>query len=284
MKAQRYNFGLTGDDVAAINKLEGGLGTFLDQRLRLIAERLEGGQGHRGKLHKAANVILNSNALKGVADAVSDQDAVNLRTLLRFRRCDFLLDELDKCMDYEDDHESTSATGTVATLAECDHFFAVTIRPPESTQSIGVGGPIRTFEAWPFVLAFQCHVTKVTHEVSADAGGTDHSRDHAIGLYDDAGAIVIDTGTVNQFPKRVISTSVTPVTLEPGFYYLGFTTGGLGYRCLNGAYSAAFAFYCQSGTDRQGTGGIQATNTVPATLPSLTTDLQAIPVVMFEDV
>lgn len=265
MNARLRNFGLTPDDVHALNNLEKGLGTLLHQHLVTVGERLEAGSGKRGKLHKASDIKLNSNILKGVADAVDDQDAVNLRTLLRFRQCDFLLDTLDQCFDFEDEQETTTSAASVQALTANGYFFAYCIRPPESTLAGGGLGGIKEFLAWYFFLPYAVQANRFITEITTAAAG----REPSFGIYNSSGVLVFDFGQVSA-GIGIKNISFSNYTFNPGSYYLAVISGGINHRTLGGISARDAYPIINHTTVRCGSGGVQATYVMPGTVPTLT--------------
>jgi hypothetical protein len=110
------------------------------------------------------------------------------------------------------------ANGGVANVNTVDqgYFFGVTIKPPEVVNALAITGTNNQVRAYQFVLPYRVVVARIAIEITTLSGGSIVD----IGIYNAAGTTkVLSLGGITGGGTGVISTSITPVTLDPGVYF-----------------------------------------------------------------
>ena len=259
-------------------------GEAINDRLRRIGEHLEATSGLRGKVHLANKVRMESNRIMNVPDPERDLDLINLRTLLRFRRCDFLVSQLEQCNEYpellDDVADPTLIEELDSPLFTSEYFFGYSVLPFEQTSSSGIGA-IDDIVAWGFALPFRCRVTRVTIENTASRGGASAS----CGLYDENKTLALNSGLFSVGTASVKTITISPVTLEPGFYYLAVYAQGIPWRlgATSGALASVTYAFINKNANRQGVNSVAGVGgALPATLGTLGANANDAPIVLFE--
>lgn len=265
--------------IRELDDLSPGLGATLSDRFKRIGEHLEATAGLRGQVSLASQLHMDSNLVKGVQDPVDEMDGVNLRTLLRYSTCARLTEILEECNDHalliEDEVEVSVTPG--ASL-EIPFFFGVTITPPLNLTSGAIGGA-NVITAMLFTLPNSLTVSQITFEVTTAAAG----KFCNIGLYDGDKNKVLEMGPQSVASIGVKQVSITPVELDPGIYYLVYTSDGGGVRSLsiNTATNNVF----NASEVRRGTNSVNSTGAgvLPASLATLTATTNNLPLALFEE-
>jgi hypothetical protein len=102
-------------------------------------------------------------------------------------------------------------------------FFGFLINTPQTNAGAGIAGGVanRVFVT-QFVLPFRVVVRNIvfdvtTQEIGALAG---------VGLYNPAGERVVTSGAISTTGAEVKTVAITPVTIEPGVYFVAWTCDG----------------------------------------------------------
>lgn len=258
----------------------------IQHRLKVIDELIEAAAGFRGTVKIAAQkgrddrsllepgLHLEGGRIADAADPIDNQDLVTKGALLKFLNCERLSSILSDCWEFPEAIEN--AIEIAAPSDDGQTFFWGSRVYRYETVAVQ-GHPLNTCRVQRFPLPFDITVSQVTIEVTTASA----NKLASVGLYDQNGNLVLNSGTFSVGTTGFKTKTFTAVRLPKGMYYLAITCdGGISYR----AYSATGVWFdfLNHTSAKAGTGAATTGGALNSTIGTITPATTLAPITLFE--
>ena len=158
-------------------------------------------------------------------------------------------------------------------------FFGVSIHPEATTGGV-VSTVIDEVRVTQFVLPIRATVNRIATELVVVGGA---STLYGVALYDRGKNLLLETGALDANTTQFLETTITPISLLPGIYWLAATSDSTTAQLKALNIANILTFHRDTTTRRAGTAANAAPTpgTFPATLGTIATGVLNPPAALF---